>query len=135
MRIRKLIKWSVGYALLLLCLTSTAPWQTPSTQFQHVKITIKTDGGPCLCTAGIDASCCPEYGASVNEDGMVKYVGIVGVKIRGEKTHFISAAAVQELVSDFLRINFFSLQDEYRLKKCFRIKCDPAKLLGNAPPS
>jgi len=117
MRVRTSIKWSVASAVLLLCLAPAALAQPKPPQFQHVKIIIKTDGGPCLCMAGIDASCCPAYFASVNEDGSVKYIGIDGVKVRGEKTHSISPSVVRDLVANFLQINFFSLQDEYRFKK------------------
>ena len=70
-----------------------------------------------MCMQGIDLSCCPAYIVSVDENGTVKYVGIGGVKTRGEKTHAISSSAVRDLVANFLRINFFSLQDEYRFKK------------------
>ena len=70
-----------------------------------------------MCMKGIDLDCCPAYVASVDENGTVKYVGVGGVKIRGEKTHSITPSAVRDLVAGFLRIKFFSLQDEYRFKK------------------
>ena len=38
-----------------------------------------------MCLQGIDLSCCPAYVVSVDESGTVKYVGVGGVKIRGEK--------------------------------------------------
>ena len=103
---------------LVLVLSLSAPGQSPSATpaFKHVTITMKTEGGPCMCMQGIDFSCCPAYVVSVDENGAVKYVGVGGVKIRGEKTHAISPSAVRDLVANFLRVNFFSLQDEYYFK-------------------
>ena len=64
-----------------------------------------------------DISCCPAYVVSVDENGIVKYVGLGGVKTQGEKTHSISPSKVRDLVGEFLRIDFFSLEDRYEVKK------------------
>jgi hypothetical protein len=64
-----------------------------------------------------ELGCCPAYFASVDENGAVKYEGVARVKTRGEKTHSISPATVRDLVANFLSINFFSLENEYRIKK------------------
>ncbi|MFY9621396.1 MAG: DUF6438 domain-containing protein [Pyrinomonadaceae bacterium] len=62
-------------------------------------------------------SCCPEYSASVNENGTVIYNGLRGTKVQGEKVHSVPVSVVRELVSEFFRIDFFSLQDRYESKK------------------
>jgi Domain of unknown function (DUF6438) len=102
--------------LVLLCVSAIAQSQSGSPEFKHVTITMKTEGGPCMCIQGIDLSCCPAYVVSVDENGTVKYVGVGGVKIRGEKTHSISPSTVRDLVANFLRIKFFLLQNEYYFK-------------------
>ncbi len=79
-------------------------------EFARVSITMKAEGGPCDCVF-------PAYSVSVDENGTVAYTGLKGVNVRGEKIHSISIAAVRDLVSDFSRIDFFSLQDSYNSKK------------------
>ena len=61
--------------------------------------------------------CLPAYFVPVNEKGTVKYAGIGGVKVEGEKIHSISSATVRDLVAEFIRIKFFSLENEYRYKR------------------
>jgi len=116
MRLTIPVNWLVSL-MLFMCLAASAQAQSGSPEFKRVTITMKTEGGPCICREGIDLSCCPSYVVSVDENGTVKYVGVGGVKVRGEKTHSISPSTVRDLVADFLRINFFSLQDEYYFKK------------------
>jgi hypothetical protein len=110
------MKWTTISVLLLLSVVSVSGQQPKAPPFKHVTITMKTEGGPCMCMQGIDLSCCPAYVVSVDENGIVKYVGVGGVKIQGEKTHSISPSRVRDLVANFLRVNFFSLQDEYYFK-------------------
>ena len=83
---------------------------TKAAEFSRVTITMKTEGGPCDCIA-------PAYSVSVDESGTVLYTGLTGVSVRGERSHSISTAVVRDLVSDFLRSDFFSMQNSYTSKK------------------
>ena len=105
------------FTLLKLALVSLVLFAIPvagqkanAPEFVHVSITMKAEGGPCDCIF-------PAYSVSVDENGTVTYNGLKGVKVLGGKVHSISIATVRDLVSDFLRIDFFSLQDSYRVKK------------------
>jgi uncharacterized protein DUF6438 len=115
MRLYSVIHSSI-LALVLLSIPVLTTAQSKPPLFNHVTITIKTEGGPTMCMAGVDY-CLPAYVVSVNETGLVKYFGVGGVKIEGERTHSISPSRVRDLVADFMRINFFSLEDEYRFKR------------------
>ena len=88
--------------------------QSRSPQFNHVTTILKTEGGPTLCSVRY---CLPAYTVSLDENGTVKYIGIGGVKVEGEKTHSISTATVRDLVAEFIRIKFFSLENEYYYKR------------------
>jgi len=103
-------------ALLSMFVPAAGQSQSKAPQFNHVTITMKTEGGPNMCMAGV-RYCLPTYFALVDEKGNVKYVGIGGVRIEGEKTHSVSSDTVRELVAEFIRIKFFSLDDEYRVKR------------------
>ncbi len=96
-----------------------AAQQSSAPDYTHVTITMKAEGGPCGCVYANDndLSCCPAYSVAVDENGTVVYNGIGGVKARGERVHAIPVMAVRNLVADFFRINFFSLQDRYTSKK------------------
>jgi uncharacterized protein DUF6438 len=108
-------------AALFLFLNSDAAMaqQSSPPDFSHVTITMTMDRTHCFCVdqPGIEVGCCPEYSVSLNENGTVIYNGLRGAKVRGEKVHSISVSAVRELVADFFRIDFFSLQDRYEIKK------------------
>ena len=56
---------------------------------------------------------CPAYTLSIFEDGKVVYEGKEFVKHKGRAEAQVSKEAVQELVREFDRINYFSLEDEY----------------------
>ena len=78
----------------------------------EVKIETKRDGssGGCIgCTA--------EYSASIDGNGIVNYEGYSGVKLKGKHTFSISVKQIKDLISDFKKINFFVLEDEYIDKK------------------
>jgi hypothetical protein len=83
--------------------------------YSRVIITLTMDARHCLCMP--KPSCCPEYSASINEKGTVIYNGLRGTKVQGEKVHSVPVSVVRELVSEFFRIDFFSLQDRYESKK------------------
>jgi hypothetical protein len=107
-----------AFVLLLFLLTPVAAQQSSAPDYTHVTITMKAEGGPCGCVPANqdDLSCCPAYSVAVDENGTVIYNGLGGVKTRGERVHSIPVGAVRDLVADFFRINFFSLQDRYRSK-------------------
>jgi len=65
--------------LLLVSVVSVSGQQPKAPQFKHVTITMEMDGTSCLCMGGVDLSCCPAFVASVDESGIVKYLGIGGV--------------------------------------------------------
>jgi hypothetical protein len=76
------------------------------------------DGSHCPCVfAPSEMSCCPEYSVSVDENGTVVYNGSRRAKVRGERVRSIPVSTVRDLVAEFLRIDFFSLQDRYVIKK------------------
>ena len=105
---------------LLSCLGTVVVAQEPKVpDYSHVTITMKAEGGPCftVCPANDYLSCCPAYSVSLDENGTVIYNGIGGVKERGERIHSIPVTAVRDLVAQFLRLDFFSLQDRYTEKK------------------
>jgi hypothetical protein len=56
---------------------------------------------------------CPVYTLTIHRDGYVRYVGISSVGVLGARTMHISADTVEALIREFLRINFFSMADEY----------------------
>ena len=102
-------------ALLLLAFLFAAPvagQQVNVPEFTRVSITMKAEGGPSDCL-----NCFPAYSVSIDENGTVIYNGLSGVKVRGENIHSIPISAVRDLVSDFLRMDFFSLQNSYTSKK------------------
>jgi Domain of unknown function (DUF6438) len=106
--------------LFLIVLAVTVAGQTPdSHDFKHLTITMKAEGGPCGCVyySVNDLSCCPAYSVSLDENGTVIYKGIGGVKTQSEVTYSISSMTVLELVAQFQRIDFYSLQDRYTSKK------------------
>jgi Family of unknown function (DUF6174)/Domain of unknown function (DUF6438) len=57
---------------------------------------------------------CPIYKLTIFGDGKVVYEGERFVKITGKRTAKISQKAVKELISDFEKINYFSLQNSYQ---------------------
>ncbi len=56
---------------------------------------------------------CPAYTVSITGEGEVQYTGERCVKETGEQSATIAPEAVQELVAEFEKIDFFALQDEY----------------------
>jgi hypothetical protein len=93
--------------------------QSSYPNFKQVTISMKANGGPCGCVPlnEIDLSCCPAYSVSINETGTVKYEGIASVKVRGKQIYSIPTEQVKELVGEFYKSDFFSLEDRYIQKK------------------
>jgi hypothetical protein len=56
---------------------------------------------------------CPVYSAEIHGDGTVVYVGKSYVMEKGERRSTISPENLQQLIKEFRRINYFSLEDRY----------------------
>lgn len=56
---------------------------------------------------------CPEYKLTVYGNGTVVYEGKSGVRIEGRRTIAISEEKVRQLLSEFSKIDYFSLNDSY----------------------
>jgi len=119
MRLFESMNWKAALLLLFLLGAPSAGQESTLPEYAHVTITMKAEGGPCgmVCPLNDYLSCCPAYSVSLDENGTVIYNGVSGVKMRGEKVHSISVLAVRDLVANFLRIDFYSLQDRYTEKK------------------
>jgi hypothetical protein len=118
MRISVLIK--IIPVVFVLWSTAVVAQEPKPPDYAHVKITFTAQGGPCGCMYFQDdryVDCCPRYSVSIDENGTVIYNGISGVKTRGERVLSIPVTTVRDLVADFYRIEFFSLQDRYEVKK------------------
>ena len=104
---------------LLIVSVPTMAQQSKPPNFSHVIITMTMDGSHCFCMYQpvSEVTCCPEYSVSLDENGTVVFNGLRGTKVRGEKVNSISVSAVRDLVTEFFRIDFFSLQDRYEIKK------------------
>jgi hypothetical protein len=118
MRLSRFIK---TIAVVFWLLSTVVVAQEPKApNYTHVRITLTAEGGPCGCVYFQDGryvSCCPKYSVTVDENGTVIYNGVSGVKTRGERVQSIPISTVRDVVADFYRIDFFSLQDRYEAKK------------------
>jgi len=56
---------------------------------------------------------CPDYTLIIKGDGTVTYEGRQFVKIEGTRTTTISEEKIRQLLSEFQRIDYFSLNDSY----------------------
>ena len=56
---------------------------------------------------------CPSYSAQIYADGTVVDVGPAFVKTTGERRFTISPQAVQNLIKEFQRLDYWSLKDRY----------------------
>jgi len=83
----------------------TTPTPTP-TDFTDVIITMYRS----VCY-GV----CPVYSLTIYVNGTVVYEGEMYVKVTGEQTSEISQEKIQEIVDEFYRIDYFSLDDVYDL--------------------
>jgi hypothetical protein len=88
-------------SLLLLALTVNAQRKTGPT-----KDVITLERGACFGT-------CPIYKVSVASDGKVTFEGLNYTKTKGKATARIKTKAFQQLVKEFERIKYFSLDDKY----------------------
>jgi hypothetical protein len=101
--------------LFLVSLIFLAGAQVGAADSSKILISFKSHGGPCfsVCLDEKDRSCCPIYSFTIRGDGTVNYEGLAGVKVRGKQAHSIPAMRVEELVAEFEKIGFFSLENEY----------------------
>jgi len=116
---RTVLLFSTLALVIALFRTSAEPQQLSNHDFKKVTITLKSEGGPCGCVYldDNDRSCCPAFSVSIDENGTVIYEGQGGVKVRGERVHSIPLRRVKDLVAEFYKTDFFSLQDRYTQKK------------------
>lgn len=69
-----------------------------------IEITLRRGGG---------MSGKPTYSLTITGAGLVTYTGLAGVAIKGKRTRHISQASIAALNDEFVRANFFELQDSY----------------------
>ena len=77
---------------------------TSEPTFNEVVITLERT--PCF-------GFCPTYAVEVREDGTVTYNGIANVDVEGEQIGQVDPEIVKQLVSAFVALDYFSLNDTY----------------------
>ena len=103
----------IGLFLMIICAATNSSAQSQEvsdSDLKDVVITMKQENH-CGCMG-----CCAEYSVSISGDGLVTYEGIDAVKIRGKQIYSISIDQVKELVSEFYKVDFFSLKERYTSK-------------------
>jgi hypothetical protein len=93
----------------------------------HISVFLLVVGFPSIANAQGDpvialsrTNCfgtCPVYSVEIFEDGLVKYTGTQFVQVIGARRGVIPREAVENLVADFLRIDYFSLSDSYETRR------------------
>ncbi|MFC1968631.1 DUF6438 domain-containing protein [Chloroflexota bacterium] len=92
-------------AILIISMPGCRESQTPTpVNLKDVAITLERT--ECFGT-------CPVYRLTVYGDGTVIYEGIRFVKVQGTIQTAISEDKIKQLVSEFQRIDYFSLKDSY----------------------
>lgn len=76
------------------------------------KIEMKRDG-----SSTVRIGCAAEYSVSIDSNGIVSYEGYSGVKLKGKYTFSIPVEQGIDLIKDFKKINFLSLENSYTEKK------------------
>jgi hypothetical protein len=91
-------------ALMLITIGCAQP-QTPTpSDIKEVIITLERTA--CFGT-------CPVYKLTIHGDGKVIYEGIRFVRVEGTIETTISEEKIEKLVSEFQKIDYFSLEDSY----------------------
>ena len=72
---------------------------------------------------------CPSYSARIYADGTVVYIGIGAVKEIGERRHKITQGAIQALIKEFQRLDYWSLKDDYEADENGIITLDVEKTM------
>jgi hypothetical protein len=93
---------AVGIAVIILFSSFKIPGGVTDTS--NVLITMERT--PCFGT-------CPSYSLTIYGNGTVRYEGFMFVAVTGVRTDQIAEEKIQELVQEFYRIGYFSLQDRY----------------------
>jgi hypothetical protein len=57
---------------------------------------------------------CPAYKVAITRDGNVSYDGLAHVRVKGEARGHLDSRAVDRLLAEFTRIDYWRLDDEYR---------------------
>ncbi len=78
----------------------------------EVKIEMKRDGSSIGCF-----SCSTDYLVSIDGNGIVNYEDYSGVKLKGNYIFSLPVEQVKDLIKDFRKINFFSLDNNYTERK------------------
>jgi len=99
-----LVSITILIALILIA-ASCARTHTPTpSDFDEVVITLERT----VCFGA-----CPEYKLTIYGSGTVEYEGKRFVEIEGKRTIDISVEKVRQLLSEFMKIDYFSLNDSY----------------------
>ena len=102
---KKHLLFVVFLILVILSMTGCAGNQT-NTRSNLNDLVITLERTPCYGT-------CPVYTLTLFGDGKVVYEGKDFTKIRGRAETTISQAKIEQLVSEFEKIKYFSLNDNY----------------------
>lgn len=96
--------------------TSQAAGQPPE-RYALTDVTITLERTPCF-------GACPDYTVVLRGDGTVQYTGRRFVKVEGEQKSTITRDAFVELLSEFYRIDFFALKDDYFDSRTISVSAD-----------
>ncbi len=70
---------------------------------------------------------CPSYSVQVFSDGTIIYQGDRFVKVEGKRVYSIPVDSVKPLFRFIVKIKFFSLKNEYKIKTDIRTRPDGTK--------
>lgn len=101
---RLLVALAVCVAVMVIPVGCGEPPIPTPDDISDVVVTIER--GPCF-------GACPVYRLTVYGDGRVIYEGIRFVGVEGTRTATISEDKVRQLVTEFQKIDYFSMDDEY----------------------
>jgi len=108
------IRPSLGVAAFLWTALAGGSGQFTESELQSAVISMTRED---RCGFGqqdpTDIRQCPDYSISLSGDGTVQYEGRNGVRTLGKQTHQTSAKAVHDLVVEFEKSGFFSLNNRY----------------------
>ena len=93
---------AVGIAMIILFSTFRIPGGV--SDISSVLITMERT--PCF-------GMCPSYSLAIYGNGTVRYEGFAFVAVTGVRTDQISDEKIRELVQEFYKVDYFSLQDRY----------------------
>ncbi|HEY8140940.1 MAG TPA: DUF6438 domain-containing protein [Nitrososphaera sp.] len=93
---------AVGIAMIILFSTFRIPGYVSDTS----DVVITMERTPCFGT-------CPSYSLTIHGNRTVRYEGFAFVAVTGVRTDQISDEKIRELVQEFYRIGYFSLEDRY----------------------